>query len=139
VPTTWAAPAASVYGKIIDGLDYQFQISSTLEDFGDSFDNRTDGNTVTTGSYAGGIDGLTGLNSARPPRGDYRQLSNELGYALKVGYSPGFLPGFAGSSSIYYSPNIVPRGAHDDSGNLLGTTSLALFDTEFRYRPPNTG
>jgi hypothetical protein len=139
VPTTWASPAASVYGKIIDGLDYQFQVSASLEDFGDSFDNRTDGNGVGPGSYAGGIDGLSGLNSARPPRGDYRQLSNELGYALKVGYEPAFLPGFAGSTSLYYSPNIVPRGAHDDAGNLLGTTSLALFDTEFRYRPPKTG
>lgn len=139
VPTTWAPPAASVYGRIVDGLDYQIQVSSTLEDFGDSFDNRTDGNHVATGSYAGGIDGLNGLNAARPPRGDYRQLSNELAWTLRLAYEPAFLPGFAGSTSVYWSNNIVPRGAHDDSGNLLGSSSLALFDTEFRYRPPRTG
>ncbi len=139
VPTTWKTPAASVYGRIIDGLDYQIQVSTTLEDFGDSFDNRTDGNHVTSGPYAGGIDGLNGLNSARPPSGDYRQLSNELSWAARLGYEPAFLPGFAGSTSVYWSNNVVPRGAHDDLGNLLGTSSLALFDTEFRYRPPKTG
>lgn len=138
VPTTWAAPSASIYGKIIDGLDYHFQVSSSIEDFGDSFDNRTDGNVVTSGSYAGGIDGLSGLNASRPPRGDYRQLNNELGYALKIGYEPAFLKGFAGSTSVYFSPNIVPRGAHDDNGASLGYTSLTLLDTEFRYRPPQT-
>ncbi len=138
VPTTWASPAASVYGRIIDGLDYQFQVNTTLEDFGDSFDNRTDGNSVTPGPYIAGIDGLNGLNASTPPRGDYRQLSSELGYAFRVGYEPAFLPGFAGSTSVYFTPNIVPRGAHDNTNNLLGTSSLALFDSEFRYRPPQT-
>ena len=138
IPTTWAVPSTSVFGTIVDGLRYQFMVSTSLEDYGDSFDNRTDGNIVTTSAYAGGINGLTGLNSARPPRGDFRQLSNELGYTLQLSYNPAFLPGFAGSTSFYFSPNIVPRGAHADDGSLLGTTSLALFDTEFRYRPPKT-
>ncbi|MFI4999001.1 MAG: hypothetical protein ACHQK9_03895 [Reyranellales bacterium] len=139
IPTTWASPAASIFGKVIDGLSYQFQISSSLEDFGDSFDARTDGNIVTTGAYTAGITGLGGLNASTPPRGDYRQLNNELGYALRLAYEPAFVPGLAGSTSFYFSPNIVPRGAHADDGSLLGTTSLALFDTEFRYRPPSTG
>jgi hypothetical protein len=139
VPTTWASPAASVYGRIIDGLDYQFQVSTSLEDFGDSFDNRTDGNTVTPGPYIAGIDGFNGLNASTPPRGGYRQLTSELGYALRLAYEPAFIPGFAGSTSVYFSPNIVPRGAHDTNNNPLGTSSLALFDSEFRYRPPQTG
>jgi TolA-binding protein len=146
IPTTWAVPALSVYGEILDGLTYQFQVSSSLEDFGDSFDNRTDANIVTANPYFAGINGLTALNSARPPRGDFRQLNNEMAYALKLAYEPFFLPGFAGSTSFYFSPNIVPRGAHAEDGSplglpntLLGTTSLALFDTEFRYRPPRTG
>jgi hypothetical protein len=139
IPTTWASPSASVFGKVIDGLNYQFQISSTLEDFGDSFDARTDGNIVAPAAYAAGITGLTGLNAAKPPRGDFRQLSNELGYTLRLAYTPAFLPGFAGSTSFYYSPNIVPRGGHADDGSPLGASSLALFDSEFRYRPPSTG
>jgi hypothetical protein len=146
IPTTWAVPALSVFGQIFDGLTYQFQVSSSLEDFGDSFDSRTDANIVTAAPYFAGINGLTALNSARPPRGDFRQLNNEMAYALKVAYEPFFLPGFAGSTSFYFSPNIVPRGAHAEDGSplglpntLLGTTSLALFDTEFRYRPPRTG
>jgi hypothetical protein len=45
----------------------------------------------------------------------------------------------AWSASAYYTPNVTPRGAHDDMGNLLGRSSLAMFDAEFRYRVPNTG
>jgi hypothetical protein len=47
-------------------------------------------------------------------------------------------PGLAWSISAYFSPNIEPRGAHGDLGNLLGSTSMGVFDAEFRYRIPNT-
>lgn len=139
IPTTWAPPAAGIFGKVTDGLYYQFQVSASLEDFGGSFDARTDANTLGPDPYLPGISGITGLNFARPPRGDYTQLSNNLGTAFMLSYSPAFIPGFAGSTSIYYTANVEPRGAHADSGTPLGVSSLALFDTEFRYRPPNTG
>ena len=45
----------------------------------------------------------------------------------------------AGSISGYYSPNVTPRGAYADTGDLLGHTSVGIFDAEFRYRVPNTG
>ncbi|MGA2129097.1 MAG: hypothetical protein ABSG76_23445, partial [Xanthobacteraceae bacterium] len=34
IPSTWKAPATSVYGRIAEGLSYQIQASSSLEDFG---------------------------------------------------------------------------------------------------------
>ncbi len=141
IPSTFHVPSTSVYGTIADGLSYQLQISSSIEDFGDDFGLRTDANTVPpfpTG-YAAGITGLGALGSARPVVGDFRQLSNDLAYSGKLDFAPSFLPGFAGSVSAYYTPNTTPRGAHDDIGNLLGRSSLTLFDTEFRYRVQGTG
>jgi hypothetical protein len=57
----------------------------------------------------------------------------------RLDFTPTFLPGFAGSVSAYYSPNVVPRGAHDDFGNFLGRSNMTMFDAEFRYRVPETG
>ena len=141
IPSTWMAPASSVYGRLAEGLTYQFQVSPSLEDFGDDFDKRTDANRVVPFpiGYAAGINGLDGLALSRPVIGDFRQLSNDLAYAGRLDYAPPFLPGFAGSVSAYYSPNVTPRGAYADTGDLLGRTSLAMFDAEFRYRIPSTG
>ncbi len=141
VPTTWAVPAASIYGKIVDDLRYQLQVSSSLEDFGSGFDARTDGNSPApfpTG-YAPGISGKDGLIFARPPRGDFRQLSNDLAYALRLDYTPPFVPGLAGSSSVYFTPNTTPRDAYSDTGAPLRHSSLTLVDSELRYRLPGTG
>ena len=141
IPSTWKAGASSVYGTIADGLTYQVQLSSSLEDFGDDFGLRTDANTVPpfpTG-YAAGITGLDGLAFALPPRGDFRQLSDTVAAAAKLDYAPPFIPGLAGSISGYYSPNITPRGAYADTGMFLGRNALAMFDAEFRYRIPETG
>jgi len=139
VPTTWASPAAGLYGKIVDNLDYQLQISSSLEDFGDAFSARTAGNTAPNGPYAAGIDGINGLDFATPPRGDFAQLSNTLAYGFRLAYTPPWIPGLAGSTSFYYSPNIEPRNAHADNGTLLGATSLTMLDSEIRYRVPKSG
>src|SRR6516164_7577920 len=46
IPSTWKAPASSFFGTITDGVNYQVQVSSSLEDFGDDFALRTDANTV---------------------------------------------------------------------------------------------
>jgi hypothetical protein len=141
IPTTWVAPSAGFYGKIVDGLNYQVQFSQSAEDFGDDFDHRTDGGAVTpfpTG-YAAGVDGLNALAFSHAPLGDFKQLSNQVAFTGRLSYTPSFIPGFAGSSAIYYSPNITPRGAYGDDGHPLGDNSMMIVDTEGRYRMPNTG
>jgi len=141
IPSTWKAGASSFYGTITEGLTYQVQLSTSLEDFGGDFDLRTDANTVPpfpTG-YAPGISGFDALANSSPVRGDFRQLNNALAVAAKLDYAPPFLPGFAGSISGYYSPDTTPRGAYADTGALLGPSSLGMFDAEFRYRVPDTG
>jgi hypothetical protein len=143
IPTTWYAPAAGFYGKIVDGLNYQFQVSQSAEDFGDDFDHRGDNGHINPGGYAAGISGADALGVSRAPIGDFRQLSNELAYTFRLSYTPSFLPGFAGSSAIYYSPDVTPRGAYatlpDGSEVPLGRNAMTIFDTEARYRLPNTG
>jgi hypothetical protein len=141
IPSTWMAPATSIYGRIADGLTYQVQISASLEDFGGDFATRTAANTVPLfpALYPPGIDGLTALAFSRPVRGDFAQLSDDVAVAAKLDYQPSFLPGLAGSTSAYWTPNTTPRGAYASDGTLLGKSSLAMFDTEFRYRMPNSG
>jgi len=139
IPSTFMVPATSIYGRLMDGLSYQIQASSSVEDFGDDFDKRTDANSVPLGGYAAGITGLSALHDSRPVVGDFRQLNNTIAYAGKLDFAPPILPGFAGSVSGYFSPNITPRGAYADTGATLGRNSLALFDAEFRYRVPSTG
>ncbi|MFB9266150.1 hypothetical protein ACFFWD_23850 [Bradyrhizobium erythrophlei] len=141
IPSTWKVPSSSVYGTITEDLKYQVMIATSNEDFGDSFDNRTAAKTVPLPGtpYAAGIDGLNGLGFSRPPLGDFQQLNNATAVAGRLDFTPTFLPGFAGSVSAYYTPNLTPRGAHDDFGNFLGHTSMTMFDAEFRYRVPQTG
>jgi hypothetical protein len=151
IPSTWKVPASSVYGTIVDGVRYQVMLSTAQEDFGDSFDCRTPANTVPPGigtvpctqggaAYFPGIDGLTAMAFSNPPLGDFLQLSNSLAISGRVDFTePVSLPGLAWSISAYYTPNVEPRGAHGDLGNLLGSASLAMFDAEFRYRVPKTG
>ncbi len=141
IPSTWKAPASSIYGIITEGLTYTIQASSSLEDFGDDFGARTDANTVPPYpiGYVAGIDGASALGFSLPARGDFKQLSNDIGVAVQLAYSPSMLPGFAGTTSFYYTPNTTPRGAYADNGMLLGRSSLSMFDSEFRYRIANTG
>jgi hypothetical protein len=141
IPSTWMAPASSVYGSIADGLGYQIMVSSSIEDFGGDFFTRTDANTVPPFpiGYPPGIDGLNALAFARPTISDFRQLSNTVAVAGRLDYAPPSIPGFAGSTSAYYTPNTTPRGAYADDGALLGRSSLTMVDSEFRYRIPNTG
>jgi hypothetical protein len=142
IPSTWAAGATALYGKIVDGLNYELQISQSLEDFGDDFALRTDANTPPAFplGYLPGVDGIDALTNAKAPLGDFRQLNNSLAYTGRLSYSPPFLPGFAGSTAAYYSPNTTPHGAYADFLGLpLGSSSLFIVDTEGRYRIPNTG
>jgi Phosphate-selective porin O and P len=139
IPSTWVAPSAGFYGKIVDGLNYQFQISQSAEDFGDDFAHRGVNGAPIPGGYAAGVDGANALAFAHAPLGGFTQMSNTPAFAFRLSYQPGFIPGFAGSSAVYYSPNVTPRGAYGDDGRALGTNAMTIFDTEFRYRVPNTG
>jgi hypothetical protein len=140
IPTTLDVPSwGTVYGQITNDLGYQFQISQSLEDFGDDFVNRTEAGTVTPLAYAAGIDGKNALGLSKPPVGGFLQINNTLAYDLRVSYTPPFVPGLAGSTSVYFSPNVEPRGAHSDAGTDLGKSSLTLVDSELRYRIPSTG
>jgi hypothetical protein len=146
IPSTWVAPSAGFYGKIVDGLNYQFQISQSAEDFGDDFDHRGPNGAPILGGYAAGVNGADALGFAHAPLGGFTQMSNTAAYTFRLSYTPSFLPGFAGSSAVYYSPNITPRGAYADdfledgvTNRPLGSNAMTIFDTEFRYRMPNTG
>jgi hypothetical protein len=141
IPSTWKVPGTSVYGTITEELKYQVMLSASNEDFGDTFDARTAAKTVPLPGtpYAPGIDGLNALTFSNPPLGSFQQLSNAVAVSGRLDFTPTLLPGFGGSISAYYTPNTTPRGAHDDFGNLLGASSLTMFDAEFRYRVPNTG
>ena len=139
IPSTWRAPASRLFGSLGSGWSYSLQVSQSVEDFGDSFDKRTDGNAVASGGYQGGFSGANALAFSRPPVGDFRQLNNTMAYAGRLEHQPEWLPGFAGSISGYFSPNTTPRGAYADTGALLGQSSLTMFDAEFRYRPLNSG
>jgi hypothetical protein len=139
IPTTWVAPSTGFYGKIVDGLNYQFQLSQSAEDFGDDFAHRDPAGVPVAGGYAAGIDGANALGFSHAPLGGFAQLSNTFAYTGRLSYTPSFIPGFAGSSAVYYSPNVTPRGGYGDDGRLLGSNAMTIFDTEARYRVPNTG
>jgi hypothetical protein len=141
IPSTWKVPGTSVYGAFNEDLKYQVMVSATNEDFGDSFDARTAAKTVPLPgtAYLPGIDGLNALGSSNPPLGDFQQLSDAVAVSGRLDFTPSFVPGFGSSVSAYYSPNVVPRGAHDDFGNYLGKSSMTMLDAEFRYRVPDTG
>lgn len=140
IPSTWRAPAASIWGQLIEGVNYQFQVNSALEDFGGG--PITDARTPLPFpiGYDPGITGIEAVRAARAPIGSFRQLSNYLGYIFRLSYAPTFLPGFDSGTSIYFTPSTTPRGAYSQlNGAPLGRSSLTIFETDFRYHVPDTG
>lgn len=141
IPATWFEGSTSGYGKVVDNLTYQVQISTGLEDAG-SMGSDSDG-SVASGGYDPGISGTEALGLARASISDRKQLGNNLGYAARLAYTPPVVPGLAGSTSFYYTPNTSARGAYgtraDGSTVSLGKSNLGLVDTELRYRIPATG
>jgi hypothetical protein len=140
IPSTWKVPATSIYGTIVDGISYQLMAAASNEDFGDSFDLRTEARTVPPFPipYFPGVDGINALAFSNAPIGDFTQLTNAVAVTGRVDFALPQTPGLAWSISAYFSPNIEPRGAHGDLGNPLNKTSMGVFDAEFRYRVPNT-
>jgi hypothetical protein len=134
IPTTWFEGSTSIYGKIVNNLNYQFQINTGLEDVGSK-----DGVPDDRSPYEGGISGMEALGLARTPIGDFNQTKNAPGFALRLSYTPPFAPGLSGSSSAFFTSNITPRGAFGDDGRALGDSSVTMLDSELRYRIPHTG
>jgi hypothetical protein len=134
IPTTWFEGSTSIYGKIVDNLNYQFQINTGLEDVGSK-----DGVPGDASPYEGGISGMEALGLARTPIGDFNQTKNAPGFALRLSYTPPFAPGLSGSSSAFFTSNVTPRGAFGDDGRALGHSSVTMLDSELRYRVPHTG
>jgi hypothetical protein len=141
IPTTWRAPSTSIWGQIVEGLNYQFQISTALEDFGEGLGARDAGYVPPfPDGYEGGITAFKALKLARAPIGDFQQLSDYLGYTFRLSYAPTFLPGFDGGTSIYFTESTTPRGAYSQlDGAVLGRSSLTVIETDFRYHVPDTG
>lgn len=134
IPSTWFEGSTSIYGKVVNNLNYQFQINTGLEDLGQN------GGVPNRGTpYEGGITGTEALALARTPIGDFNQTKNAPGFTLRLSYIPPFAPGLNGSSSVFFTPNITPRGAFADDGHSLGQNSVTMLDTELRYRVPRTG
>ena len=140
IPTTWFGGSTSVYGVIVDGLNYQFQVGPGLEDAAghDQFAGNNSRTLSGSAPYAAGISGSPdGLGFAQAPRGS-NQLTNALGYAVRLSYQ--LAPGLAGSSSAYWTSNVVPRGAfRADNSPILGHCSVTMLDSEMRYRIPGCG
>jgi hypothetical protein len=134
IPSTWFEGSTSVYGKIINGLNYQFQVNTGLEDIG-----QNGGVPKDKSPYEPGLSGTEALALARTPVGDFNQAKNALGFALRLSYTPLFIPGLSGSTSAFFTPNVIPRGAFSPTGRALGNSSVTMLNTELRYRMPRTG
>lgn len=134
IPSTWFGGATSIYGKIVDNLNYQFQINTGLEDLG-----QNDGVPEDGSSYEGGISGTEALGLSRVPVGDFKQNKNSLGFNIRFSYTPPWVPGLSGSTSVFFTPNITPRNAFSDTGKTLGHSNVVMLNTELRYRVPKTG
>lgn len=144
IPTTWYAGSTSVHGELVGPVSYQLQVSSSLVDNGGNVRDTTDANGPATLGYPAGVSGSDALGLARPTSGDFKQQTNQLGYALRLAYKVPAVHGLAGSTSAYFSPNIEPRGAYaSDVNNIrvgdLGRCALTMVDTELRFRPDREG
>ncbi len=144
IPTTWYTGATSVHGILTGPINYQFQISSSIIDNGGNVRDTTAANGPAALGYPAGVSGNEALQLARPTNGDFKQQNNTIAYAFRLDYRVPAISGLAGSTSIYHSPNIVPRGAYASDSNgvtidSLGHCALTMIDTELRYRPQTEG
>jgi hypothetical protein len=113
IPSTWSEPSIGVFGRIVEGLDYQVMISSGVEDF------------IASAPTTSGINANNGFRDARPAlRSDD---VNNLAYSGRLHYSG--LAGLDASTSLYVT----------DVEGLGGETFVGLWDVEALYRVPNTG
>jgi hypothetical protein len=118
IPSTLMEPGFGAFGKITDELDYRVMLSMGLED-----------TNTSSGISAAGI------RNARPA---LRRSSNSgFGYSGRVAYTPSWLPGFQGSTSLYYT-DVARNSGPGINGQNNQSVDLTLWDIEFVYRIPKT-
>ncbi|MBK8001890.1 MAG: hypothetical protein IPK15_25110 [Verrucomicrobia bacterium] len=113
IPSTWFEPSAGIFGKVVDGLNYQLMVSSGLED-------------AISGSTAAGINASGGMRGARPRV--RRADENNLAYSGRLHFNG--MQGLDASSSFYVT-RVTGSGGR--------SSTVALFDVEAAYRVPKTG
>ena len=125
IPSPWFAGATSIHGNLVGPVTYQFQISMSMVDDGGNVRDVTDSHTPPdpTG-YPAGINGQDAFGLSHSTVGDFGQETNTLAYALRFAYDIPAVPGLAGSSSIYWSPDVEPRGAYASDANNVKLGSL---------------
>lgn len=113
IPSTWFEPSIGVFGRIVEGWDYQLMVSTGMEDF------------IPSQSGAG-VDASSGFRNARPR---LRQ-ADESNHALSGRVHFNALPGLDASASFYVTEMQTFNRSQ---------TWAALGDIEFAYRVPRTG
>src|SRR5687768_6949057 len=112
-------PSMAIFGKIVEGLDYQVMASAGVQDF----DPRS-----RTGSPAGPTSGINAAGGFRDARPALRPSDvNTLAYSGRLHYSG--IPGLDASTSIYAT----------QVEGIGGDSFVGLWDIEALYRVPNTG
>ncbi len=146
IPTTWYGASTSVHGVLAGPVSYQFQVvGSLVDDGGNVRDTSAANGPANPGGYPAGISGTAdALGLAHPTTDEFKQESNQVAYAARLAYSVPPVPGLEGSSSVYFTPNVVPRHAYasDINGVRLGDLhrcALTMADTELRFRPAHDG
>ncbi len=114
IPTTWMEPSVSVFGKIVEGLDYRVMVSAGLED------------RIASAPTAAGVTAVSGLRNARPR---LRQ-ADESRLAVSGRLHFNGVEGLDASTSFYHSQL--------DGFNQQDVT-MTLWDIEAQYRVPGTG
>ena len=121
IPSTWKVPATSIYGTIVDGMNYQLmpssarmpRISATISIFRTDQEFSRSAGTVFSRRRRPQRARL----SPTPPLGDFTQLNNSPAVTGRVDFA---LPSYARPGlerqRLLFAPNIEPRGAHGDSG-----------------------
>ena len=106
IPSTWKVPATSIYGTIVDGISYQLMAAASNEDFGDSFDLRTEARTVPPFPipYFPGVDGINALAFSNAPIGDFTQLTNAVAVTGRVDFALPQTPVWPGASAPISHP-----------------------------------
>lgn len=114
IPTTWMEPSMSVFGKIVEGLDYRVGVSAGLED------------RIASAPTTPGVTAANGFRSARPR---LRQADESRLAAFGRLHFNG-IEGLDASTSFYHSQM--------DGFNQQDVTAT-LWDVEALYRVAGTG
>ena len=116
IPSTWMEPAMSVFGKIVEDLNYRVMVSTGLED---------DVGVKSNAKFSSGIKGDKGFRDARPRLNGASH--NSLAYSGRLSYTG--IRGLETSTSGYVTQ--VTGSA--------GNSTVSLWDIEASYRLPNSG